>query len=227
MLQITDLRYSIGSKTVFAGITAQFPFNMVNVILGCSGCGKTTLLRLLSGLDTMNNPQSIVFSDGKPSHKQNNFIFQDLALWPHLTVHQHLSLMLDKQSSKSLIQTIIHRVELNAKANAYPHQLSGGEKQRLAIARAIITKPRFLFMDEPFSNLDFVVKDKLIQLIKQLSQEESMTVFYVTHNLEEANGLGDTVSFLKPSGTLVQMTAQQFSGLSKTEISLLYGQLDQ
>lgn len=137
--------------------------NILLTILGPSGSGKTTLLRLIAGLERPDKGKILL--DGKivstpskivlPYKRKISMIFQNLSLWPHMTVEQHLNFVL-KDSKK--IENILDKVKLTGFKKRYPHQLSGGEKQRLAIARALITEPSYLLMDEPFSHLDFSLK---------------------------------------------------------------------
>lgn len=177
-------------------------------LLGPSGSGKTTLLRIIAGLEEpdeglvylgsqlVNDPHRIV----PPKRRAVGMVFQDLALWPHLMAWQHLSFVLGNRpeirSGKLEIQDEIKKVcgmvnfprEFLAK---YPHQLSGGEKQRLAIARVLAQAPRILLLDEPLSNLDFSLKEKIRRQIGLIQRKLSITTLYVTHDLRELSGLAD------------------------------------
>ncbi len=139
-------------------------------------------------------------------------IFQDLALWPHMTVRQHIEFVLKKDKLpkdvlNSEITTILNYVSLNGHNSRYPHQLSGGEKQRLAIARAFASHAKYLLMDEPFSNLDSILKEGLQQLIMGLKNSLHIGIIYVTHNIEEARVLADTIAVMN-KGKLEQIDSK-------------------
>jgi len=178
-------------------------------ILGPSGSGKTTLLRLISGLDHPDSGTIIV--DGNVVSSPNRavparsrkvgMIFQDLALWPHMTAEQHVvfALSQDGLSRKAIAERAVGNlkaVRLGGLLKRYPAQLSGGEKQRLAIARAVAPNPACLLMDEPFSGLDMILKQEMMNLTLKLKKERGMTIVYVTHSLEEACCLADRILVL-------------------------------
>ena len=173
-------------------------------ICGPSGSGKTTLLRLIAGLEPPDsgviqiNGSSVSTPDATiPPHRRHcAMIFQNLALWPHMTVAAHLHFILpylSKSERLDRVTLVLNQVKLANKADNYPHHLSGGEQQRLAIARAIAGKPDILLMDEPFSSLDFRLKKEMMGLLSNLRNEREMTVLYVTHNLDEIMHLSDNV----------------------------------
>jgi ABC-type Fe3+/spermidine/putrescine transport system ATPase subunit len=177
------------------------------VILGPSGCGKTTLLRLIAGLDVpdtgeiwLNGVQ--VASPGRsllaPHRRGIGFVFQDLALWPHLTVHQSLQFVLDAQRvSRSeqdrQIREALKLLQIDAFEGRYPHELSGGEQQRVALARALVGHPRLLLLDEPLSSLDADLRSAMRSELARLRRELAVTTLYVTHDREDATVLADRV----------------------------------
>ena len=192
----------------------------VLAILGPSGSGKTTLLRLIAGFERpdmgavfienveASSPTKMV----EPSKRKLSMIFQDLALWPHMTVRQHIEFVLKKDKLpknvlNSEITTILNHVSLNGHNSRYPHQLSGGEKQRLAIARALASHAKYLLMDEPFSNLDSILKEELQDLVIELKNSLQMGIIYVTHNIEEALVLADTIAVMN-KGKLEQIDSK-------------------
>ncbi len=139
-------------------------------------------------------------------------IFQDLALWPHMTVKEHVEFVLKKNKlSRDDINLKIERnledVNLNGYGNRRPHELSGGERQRLAIARALASEPTYLLMDEPFSNLDSILKDDLQELLLSLRNHHEMGIMYVTHNIEEALALADRIAVIN-DGRLEQVNTK-------------------
>ena len=192
----------------------------VLAILGPSGSGKTTLLRLIAGFERpdmgavfienveASSPTKMV----EPSKRKLSMIFQDLALWPHMTVRQHIEFVLKKDKLpknvlNSEITTILNHVSLNGHNSRYPHQLSGGEKQRLAIARALASHAKYLLMDEPFSSLDSILKEELQDLVIELKNSLQMGIIYVTHNIEEALVLADTIAVMN-KGKLEQIDSK-------------------
>ena len=217
MLKTKNITKSYKNVEAVKGVTLQVPPGEVLAILGPSGSGKTSLLRLIAGFERPD--EGTVSIDGidvslpvkmvEPSKRKLSMIFQDLALWPHMTVRQHIEFVLKKNKLpkdvlNSEITTILNHVSLNGHNSRYPHQLSGGEKQRLAIARAFASHAKYLLMDEPFSNLDSILKEDLQQLIIGLKNSLHIGIIYVTHNIEEALVLADTIAVMN-KGRLEQM----------------------
>ena len=132
-------------------------------------------------------------------------VYQNLALWPHMTVRKHLEFVAGKgplAAKEERIHTVLEQTGLQRKSEAYPHMLSGGEQQRLAIARALMNRPKLLLMDEPFSHLDVVLKMKMIGLLQEVRSSIEGTVLYVTHNLDEMQSLADSVLFIEDGRSL-------------------------
>ena len=217
MITLENISKNYGKEVALKSITLELFDNEILAIVGPSGCGKTTLLRLVAGLEApdtgsiqINGVDSSTPTKIKAPNQRNlSLIFQDLALWPHMTVTEHLSFALggcdlSKEEVGARISEIIVAVALNGYANRYPNELSGGEQQRLAIARALAPKPKYLLMDEPFSNLDTIVKVELIKLIMKMKVSLSMGIIFVTHNIEEAFSLADRIAIMN-GGTIVQI----------------------
>ncbi len=179
-------------------------------ILGPSGCGKSTLLRLIAGL----KPQfpattgsiKVFGKEVLSAGADRGMVFQDYSSFDHLTVQQNIAFGLgirgdEKEKSAALAREWIAKVGLNpdTDANKYPHELSGGMRQRVAIARSLILHPRIILMDEPFGALDpptrFAMQDQLVSLWR----EQESTVFFITHSIEEAVYLGDRLLIVSPS----------------------------
>ena len=168
-------------------------------VIGTSGSGKSTLLNMLGGLDVptsgsvqiegnkleeMSEEQLTVFR-----RKRIGFIFQNYNLIPYLTAYENIVLpvRLDgKKEDKKFLKEIVHFLELDGKLSNYPSHLSGGQQQRVAIARALITKPALLLCDEPTGNLDSRTSDKVINLLKMISEKFHQTIVMITHNPEIA-----------------------------------------
>jgi len=166
MIKLENISYSYGTTNVLQGFNLNFEANNLTCLLGSSGCGKTTILRLLAGLET---PQigniiidnKIVTEAGtsiiSPDKREIGFVFQDLGLWPHFTVYKNIAFGLEETKAtdmKTKVSEILDFFGIKDQADKYPHQLSGGQKQLVAIARSLVLKPKILLMDEPLANLD-------------------------------------------------------------------------
>ena len=168
-------------------------------IVGPSGCGKSTLLHLLAGLDRPTTGEIAV--DGKPVQGPGTdriLLFQELGLFPWLTVRQNVEFGLkmagvSKQERKDRARTFLRMVHLSHFEDHYIHQLSGGMKQRVALARSLALRPKILLMDEPFAALDAQTRDMLHDELERIWKETSPTIVFVTHNVREAVRLGDRV----------------------------------
>ena len=168
-------------------------------IVGASGCGKSTLLRLLAGLDT--EYSGTLLHDGTPirgTDLHRGLVFQDHRLFPWLTVEQNVSLSFTNTDvplpqRKQRVAAEISRVGLDGFADAYPHQLSGGMSQRAAIARALVSRPDVLLLDEPLGALDALTRLRLQQELRRLWQDEGITMLMVTHDIDEAVYLADRI----------------------------------
>ena len=183
-----------------------------HALLGLSGAGKTTLLRLLAGLE---QPVSgtITFTDDKGSsiaRPRVGMVFQNLGLWPHLNAEQHLVCVLEHGSrveKTSQARQLLREVCLPEVVWKHrPQQLSGGEAQRLAIARALAIEPRLLLLDEPLAQIDTVLREELLALLNAIVEARSLTAIYVTHSWREAQMFAENVAVLA-EGKLVQSGA--------------------
>lgn len=174
-------------------------------LLGPSGCGKTTLLRTIAGFYKQQSG-SIYFNDTCidriPAHKRDTaMVFQQYALFPHLTVWDNVGYGLrarkiDKATAAKRIQEALELVDLAGYEKRKPAQLSGGQQQRVAVARAIVTQPRILLMDEPLANLDAKLRFRLRTDLRQLQKRLGITTIYVTHDQEEAMSLSDRIAVM-------------------------------
>ena len=181
------------------------------VILGPSGCGKTTLLRMIAGFihpdkGMLSIDGRVVADNGKciigPEDRQVGMVFQDLALWPHMTSYKNIEFGLKvkrvpKAEIRERIDIILEKVQMVRFRNAYPGELSGGEQQRIALARALVTHPTILLMDEPLSSLDTDLRQVLRKEILRLQEELAITMIYVTHDREEAFSLATRIVVMK------------------------------
>ena len=205
MIRIRNLRKQYGDVQVLSGLCLEVSQGELMAVMGRSGGGKTTLLRLIAGLERPDEGTvhigGLKVSDPsglKEPHKRKlSMIFQDLALWPHMTALQHVVFAAGSRPRRAAHpERLLDRVGLKNLHGRYPHQLSGGEKQRLAIARALAPGPGVLLLDEPFNNLDPFLKVGMLELISELRDKEGMTMVYVSHLAEEVVGVADRVAFL-------------------------------
>ncbi|TCM60447.1 sulfonate transport system ATP-binding protein [Acinetobacter calcoaceticus] len=174
-------------------------------VVGSSGCGKSTLLRLLAGLDP--NYEGEILIDGQAIQgigPDRAVVFQEHRLFPWLTVQQNIELglvneVLSKQERGSRIEAVITLIGLDGFAKAYPHQLSGGMLQRVAIARSLVAQPRIFLLDEPFGALDALTRHQMQNELLRIQAQEKITTLFITHDVEEAVLLADRVVILKPN----------------------------
>ncbi len=181
------------------------------VILGPSGCGKTTILRLIAGFIAPDEGQILI--DGEivsengiirklPEHRNIGMVFQDLALWPHMTVKGNLEFGLkakgvEKHSREQKIQQMLELIGMTEYADRKPAELSGGQQQRVALARALILEPKILLMDEPLSSLDEELNIKLRREIIEIQSKLRVTMLYVTHDKDEASEIATRLVTMK------------------------------
>ena len=189
MIQISNLTKRYGKDTVYENFNVSLEEDKITCILGESGCGKTTLLNCIANL---------IDYEGSIPKLEVTYVFQTPRLVPCLTVRQNLELIC-KDSGK--IEDILKRVGLFDKADKYPSTLSGGEAQRVSLARAFVFGGDILLLDEPFSSLDLKLKFSVCDLFLSLQREKNITALFVTHDIEEAIKVADRIIVLKKGGT--------------------------
>jgi putative spermidine/putrescine transport system ATP-binding protein len=211
-LSIQGLHKSYGATSIFSDINCDIAKGEFITLLGPSGCGKSTLLRCIAGLTGVNGGQILL--DGEdlvpvaPQKRGIGMVFQSYALFPNMTVQQNVAFGLRMQKVKGSeaeqrVKEVLELVELNDFANRYPPQLSGGQCQRVALARSLVTRPRLLLLDEPLSALDARIRKHLREQIRNIQQELGLTTIFVTHDQEEALVMSDRI-FLMNGGKIVQ-----------------------
>jgi iron(III) transport system ATP-binding protein len=186
------------------------------VLLGPSGSGKTTMLRCLAGIERLSTGQitigsTVVASERAhvpPDRRNLSMVFQDYALWPHLRVRDNVAFALRRErltrpDARARTQAMLDRVGLGALADRYPNELSGGEQQRVALARALVSGTGLILCDEPLSNLDADLRERMRVEISALVRDSGATAMYITHDQAEAFALADEVGVLQ-GGRLIQ-----------------------
>ncbi|HTA75916.1 MAG TPA: ABC transporter ATP-binding protein [bacterium] len=201
-LQIKNLNHhyalSQGELEVLRQVELQVQSGEFISIVGASGCGKSTLLRLIDGLETASGGE-ILLDDKiiQTPGLERGMVFQEPRLFPWLTVEENIAFGCRANTHESEKQKLVHShiqlVGLLGFEKAYPHQLSGGMQQRTAIARALVSQPQVLLLDEPFGALDALTRIQMQQEILKIWQAEKITVILVTHDIDEAVYLGDRV----------------------------------
>lgn len=203
MLELKNISKRFGEKQIISDLNLKVPEKQILAIVGPSGGGKTTLLRMLAGLETIDSGDIIYNGEELPLdelEKRNllGFVFQDFQLFPHLTVLENLTLSpiktkhFTKEDAEKKAIGLLTRLGLAEYAKAYPYSLSGGQKQRVALARAMMIDPEIIGYDEPTSALDPELHLEVEKLILQ-NRELGMTQIVVTHDLQFAENIADTI----------------------------------
>jgi len=206
-----------GIKLSREGFTLSIPELEVRdgellTLLGPSGCGKTTTLRIIAGFERAGG--SVLFdeedvSEKEPYERNIGIVFQDYALFPHMTVFDNIAFglrlrHLPRPEMERRVREALELVGLSGFERRYPEQLSGGQQQRVALARALVIEPGVLLLDEPLSNLDAKIRERLRGEVKRIQRETGTTTIYVTHDQEEAMAISDRIAVMK-DGRILQV----------------------
>ena len=213
MLELKGLRKSFGAQNVLDATDLQLETGEIGVLLGASGSGKTTLLRIIAGLErpdagTISLDGAVIANDLPPAKRSVALLFQSFALFPHLTAKDNVLIALGALSSGERAKRVEEVLALCGLANEkdkFPHEMSGGQQQRLALARALAPRPRLLLMDEPFSSLDPELRVRLSLEVRSLLKSQGVTCLIVTHQIDEAYDLADRIGILN-KGKVEQWT---------------------
>ncbi len=206
-LQLDHISYAHGQHQVVDQLSFQLERGEIGCLLGPSGCGKTTVLRCIAGFEhvaggTIQLKDTLVGSSTfhVPAEKrQIGMVFQDYALFPHLTLEANIGFGLRSANAaqrKERVTELLHTVGLPGQERKYPHELSGGQQQRVALARALAPRPRLILMDEPFSNLDVDLRERLAIEVRDILRAEGTTAILVTHDQHEAFALADQIGVM-------------------------------
>jgi len=213
-LQLNNVSTGFDNTTVVSDISFGICEGELACLLGPSGCGKTTMLRAISGFQNITSGSIILagktLSDNTnlvpPEQRQVGMVFQDHALFPHLSIAENVAFGLskiDQDERNKRVLALLDLVGMQEFGERYPDELSGGQSQRAALARAIAPQPKLLLMDEPFSNLDSELRESLGYEVRALLKELGITAIMVTHDQQDAFALGDQVGVMS-KGKLMQ-----------------------
>ena len=203
-IEVKDINFYYGGFHALKNISMEVEQNKVVAFIGPSGCGKTTLLRMIGGLDTPTS--GTITIDGKevdgPSPKMT-MVFQEYSLYPWRTVAENVGFGLEMngvtpEERREGVMKELKLVGLENFADSYPYELSGGMRQRAAVARALATDPAVMLMDEPFGALDAQTRNKMQRELLNIWQETKKTILFVTHSVDEAVYLSDKIVVLTP-----------------------------
>ena len=225
-IQLDHVSFSFGETVVIRDISIALQRGGAYALIGKSGIGKSTLLNLIAGFLKPDSGQVTI--EGKQvtgPREQTAFLFQELGLFPWQTVFQAVAMPLKIHGNTSDIParvlSLLAELHLDQHKDKYPHQLSGGERQRVALARTLVGNPDLLLMDEPTSALDAMTKEELQSLILRQTQARNTTLLFVTHDIEEAVLLGQTILILGEDGTLSRLENPCF-GIQNPRESLAF-----
>jgi iron(III) transport system ATP-binding protein len=244
-IEVRSLTKSFGDTVALDAIDLKIEPGELFFLLGPSGCGKTTLLRGLAGFNTPEKGD-IFFgaervNDVPPHRRNTGMVFQSYALWPHMTVADNVAFGLKEQKLpkaevKLRTQDALVAVKMADYGSRKPNQLSGGQQQRIALARALVVRPRCLLLDEPLSNLDAKLRNEMRVEIRRVCKEYELTTVYVTHDQKEALSVADRLAVLDRGKILQIGTPQEIyrrpqsrfvANFIKTELGVLSGTLAQ
>lgn len=225
-ITLEHIAHYYGDKETLKDFSFSFERGKIICLLGPSGCGKTTLLRLIAGLEEPSDGtveiEGTIVSRKKqtivPPHKRNiGFIFQDLALWPHFNVYGNIAFGLKEKKQKNIKSKVAGLLDLfgiGDKTTKYPHELSGGQKQMVALARSLALQPEILLMDEPLANIDTHLKENILQHLKTVQREKQFTLLYVTHDHREAMKIADHIIVMDQGRIAAAGTKEEISSSS-------------
>ncbi|MTH59491.1 ATP-binding cassette domain-containing protein [Paracoccus litorisediminis] len=212
MLEINAVERRFAGSSGVQGVSLTVWPGEVTCLLGPSGCGKSTTLRMIAGIERVDAGQISIAgqvvadarTDVPPEKRPVGMVFQDLALFPHMTIAQNVGFGLPRSGrGAAQIGHLLERVGLPGHADKYPHQLSGGEQQRIALIRALATQPRVMLLDEPFSSLDQRLRVEMRELALDLLREAGAAVVLVTHDPDEAMMMADRIAIMR-EGRILQ-----------------------
>ena len=203
-----EVRYAGQTQAAVQGVSLGLSAGQIGVLIGPSGCGKTTLLRAVAGLEpvaagAIRLSKQIVGSPQRsmpPEERRIGMVFQDYALFPHLSVGRNVAFgihHLPRAEQAARVIEVLQLVGLDGSEHRYPHELSGGQQQRVALARALAPRPQLMLLDEPFSNLDVDLRERLAHEVRGILKQAGATALFVTHDQLEAFAIGDVIGVMQ------------------------------
>jgi iron(III) transport system ATP-binding protein len=224
ILELKQLNKSFDTP-VLKEIDLEIEQGQIISILGKSGSGKSTLLNIIAGFERADNGTlhingQPIFNKKKytePQDRNIGFVFQNYALFPHLTVEGNLLFGMKGKKNKTLVKELLELVDLEGYEKKYPHELSGGEQQRISIARVLATDPDIILLDEPFSSVDTLLKTQIEKDLLMIIKKSRKTAIFVTHDPKEAMAISDKIAFLENGEILQYDTPQKIYYQPKTK----------
>lgn len=207
LLELNNISHAYGSHAVVSNLSCTLDQGTIGCLLGPSGCGKTTVLRAIAGFESIHSGEihlngRVVSSPHQhipPEQRRIGMVFQDYALFPHLNIADNIAFGLRKATEserRARVEELLVTVGLSRAGGKYPHELSGGQQQRVALARALAPKPNLLLLDEPFSNLDVDLRERLSLEVRDILKQSGMTAILVTHDQHEAFAVADEIGVM-------------------------------
>jgi iron(III) transport system ATP-binding protein len=207
LLRVESLAHAYGKHPVVRGLSFSLSRGMIGCLLGPSGCGKTTVLRCIAGFEAVQ--EGAIYINGQavsrpgsstpPEKRRIGMVFQDYALFPHLKVADNIAFGLHaapRGAREARVRELAEMVGLTAALGKFPHEISGGQQQRVALARALAPRPDLLLLDEPFSNLDVDLRERLSLEVREIIKATGATAVLVTHDQQEAFAVADEIGVL-------------------------------
>ena len=202
------VRYAGRAQPAVDGVSLGLAAGEIGVLIGPSGCGKTTLLRAVAGLEPVNDGEirlssQVVSQAGRsvaPEERRIGMVFQDYALFPHLSVERNVAFAIHQWPAperRARVAEVLRLVGLEGSEAHFPHALSGGQQQRVALARALAPRPQLMLLDEPFSNLDVDLRERLAHEVRGILKAAGATALFVTHDQLEAFAIGDRIEVMQ------------------------------
>lgn len=214
ILEVKNIECQHRGHTVVQDMSCHINEGDLHCMLGPSGCGKTTVLRAIAGFQPLHHGE--IYLNGEqiscpgytkaPEKRQIGMVFQDYALFPHMNVTQNISFGLrdkDDKEQRNIVEQMLEIVDLSGYGDRYVHELSGGQQQRVALARALAPNPKLILLDEPFSNLDVEMRERLSRDVRDILKSRGATGVLVTHDQHEAFSFGDMIAVMN-KGEILQ-----------------------
>ena len=236
LVSIRNVSKAFGNFQAVRNISFDIEAGEFFSLLGPSGCGKTTLLRMLGGFDMPTSGE--IFIDGKecarlpPNRRPTNMVFQNYAIFPHLTVAENIAyglrtMGLSREEKTRIVEEQLAMIQLGALGHRKPHELSGGQRQRVALARALARKPKLLLLDEPLSALDKQLREDMQLELRELQRRVGITFIFVTHDQEEALALSDRIAILSKGEVLqVDTPSRIYEKPASREVAAFIGSMN-